>query len=77
MESTNLFHIVHPSEVTEFFERIGLLQQFIERQIMCHYCSDPLTSDNFKVVTRQQELLIFVCDKPQCYTEFLDGSSGD
>lgn len=77
MQSSSLFHLVHPSEVAEFFERIGLRQEFIEGQIKCHYCRDPLTSHNFKVVTRRKDQLLFVCDKPQCYTAFLDVSSRD
>ena len=77
MQTETLFHLVHPSEVAEFFQRIGLLQEFSEGQIQCHFCHDPITSGNFKVVTRHKSQLLFVCDKPQCYTAFLDTSSED
>ena len=75
MQTQTQFQLVHPSEVAAFFQRIGLIEEFVEGQIQCNFCHDFLTSESFKAATRQEGKLLFVCDKPRCYTAFLDSST--
>jgi len=67
-----IFHLVHPSEVEKFFEKIGLYDQFIRNEIHCNFCGDVIHTDNFKGVTRHKGEILFVCDKGTCYGVFLD-----
>ena len=75
LSSDSTFHVVHPREVTQFFERIGLHDEFHGGSIQCNYCEDTITPANFKAATRQRGKLLFTCDKAGCYERFLAGAT--
>ena len=76
MKEDSSYHIVHPNEVDEFFERIGLLGELRSGKIICDVCKSVITKENFKSATRQGRM-IFSCDLPVCFDAFLTLTSGE
>lgn len=76
MEVDSSYHIVHPNEVDEFFERIGLLRELRSGKITCDVCESVITRENFKSATRKGRV-IFSCDLPVCFDAFLTLISGE
>ncbi|MDL1893110.1 hypothetical protein FBQ87_09515 [Sphingobacteriales bacterium CHB3] len=61
-----IFQAVHSSELLDFISKLGLLERFNSGTITCHACGDIITVENFKVMTRKDDRLLFSCTKEKC-----------
>lgn len=61
-----IFQAVHSEEVELFLSKLGLNEQFSKGDVKCHICGDIITKDNFRMVTRKNNQLLFACKKEQC-----------
>jgi len=62
---------VHEAEVPEFFRSIGMLEQFETGKVFCDVCREKVTAVSFMAAARVRGRLIFSCDRPACYLEFV------
>ena len=60
------FQAVHAAEIEDFFASIGSLADFKKERLKCHVCGATITSDNFKLVTKRNGRLLFLCAEKSC-----------
>ncbi len=60
------FSVLHNSEVSTFFEKIGLLEKLNTGGIKCSSCGAIITLENFRMVYKEKNELKFICDNETC-----------
>jgi len=68
---------IYHREVTNFFKLIRLSEKLAQREINCSICGEIITLDNFRVVTRKSDKLLFCCNNELCIQNFTSYLKGD
>jgi hypothetical protein len=67
------FQAVYTEELESFLSQIGLLDKFRDGKIKCHRCTDVITKENFKALTRRGNQILFSCNKEMCLLSLASG----
>jgi len=67
------FQAVHSAELESFLSQLGLLDRLKQGSIKCHCCGEAITLDNFKVLTRKGDEILFSCNKEKCLLSLASG----
>lgn len=72
-----VFRAIYHEEVADFFKSIELSEKLTQGEINCSICGETITLDNFRVVTRKSDKLLFCCNKELCVQNFTSYLKGD
>jgi len=61
-----VFKAVHVAELPDFLARIGVAEDFKAGKLRCFACERPMTTENFRAVTRVAGKLVFFCSDESC-----------
>lgn len=63
---------VHPEDVTQFFERLGLMEALRDGALRCHVCGALIDPASFRAARRCGSSFRFVCMNDSCFGAFLE-----
>jgi len=52
-------------DIIEFFQKVNLYDEFINKKIICECCKQPITKENLALI-KFNERYLFICDNLEC-----------
>ena len=62
---------VHESDLEQFLDKLGLLQEIDKGTLKCYVCGQKITKTNFHCVYPFEGEIRVCCDNPLCYEHVL------
>jgi hypothetical protein len=52
-------------DIIGFLKKVGLYDQFVQKQILCECCKKPITDENIALIKFDKKY-VFICDDLEC-----------
>ena len=62
---------VHERDFDNLLNKLSLAENFHSGKIKCKFCRETITKDNIYSLIHESGAVNFVCDKPECISEFM------
>lgn len=77
MKKKREIHAVHESDLDDFLENIGLLEDLENGKLICDICGCKVSRENFRCVYPIAGEIKICCSKLECYQKALTKVKGD
>lgn len=66
MKSKKIIEAIHQHDIRELLENLELLKDFDNKKIICHFCKETISEDNFSTIFPENNKILFSCSKMEC-----------